>query len=94
MGKATRSGRMTAKVLGVTSLNRITNTVKATGAATSTVGESPYSCVTSSEKMKVAAMLTRLLPIRITPIRRSGRASSAWARRALRWPVLARWRSR
>ncbi|CSI31573.1 Uncharacterised protein [Vibrio cholerae] len=52
--------------------------------------KSPYRRIPIMVAIAEARILTRLLPIRIKPIKRSGRSSSFSTRLAPLWPLLAK----
>ena len=84
-GNATRSGCNAAMVLGVISAKiRITSVNTRVAMA---MPASPKSRIAMTVAIAEARILTRLLPMRIRPIRRSGLCSRAMARRAPRCPV-------
>ena len=88
-----RSGFTAAKVLGVTSAKISTTMVRI---AVEMAGPltSPKKWMAMMVAMEAARLLTKLLPIRMTPISRSGRASRRITRLALRCPLLAWWLNR
>ena len=71
-----RSGKAAAMVLGATSAKIKKMKVQITGAQTTPL--SPRISIASSVAMDAAEKLTKLLPIRMTPRRRSG-LSNSWA---------------
>ena len=91
-GKATRSGCSAAIVFGVISAKMSMTSVSTSVAMA--IPASPNNRIAITVAMADARMLTRLLPIRIRPISRSGRCRSWMARRAPRWPVPLRCFSR
>ena len=87
-GKAMRSGCSAAMVFGVTSAKIRMTRVRRKVATT--MPASPYRRMAMTVAMAEAAMLTRLLPMRIRPISRSGRSSKVLARTAPRCLCLRR----
>ena len=87
-GKAIFSGYIAASVFGVTSAKISTTSVKAPVAMA--IPASPQIRTAMTVAMADARMLTKLLPIRIKPIRRSGRSKSLAALRAPKWLFFAK----
>ena len=85
LGKAIFSGYNAARVFGVTSA-KISRIIVSPIVVANTAQYSPNQRVQIIVAMAEAAMLTRLLPIRIKPINRSGRSSSLCTRLAPRCP--------
>jgi len=84
-GKAIRSGWSAATVLGVISAKIKITSVSASVAIA--MPASPKSRIAITVAMADARILTRLFPIRMSPINRSGLCNSRIARRAPRCPV-------
>ena len=87
-----RSGFSAAMVFGVTSAKTSTTNVS-TPVATATP-KSPQRRIPMIVAIADAEILTKLLPIKINPIKRSGRSSNFKALIAPLWPLLAKWRKR
>ena len=86
------SGFIAARVLGVTSAKTRITMVKAPVARA--MPESPQSRSAITVAIDDDRMLTKLLPIRITPINRSGRSSRLCTLLAVLLPLLAMCRKR
>ena len=82
-GNAMRSGCSAAMVLGVISAK--TSSTRVSNREPTAMPASPIRRMAMMVTMAAASTLTRLLPMRMSPIRRSGRLSSRLARRAPWW---------